>query len=138
MGPRSFERGERRRAQAQAQAKLQWGHVHSNVERQSPALPDGLPDPAASMGPRSFERGEQYLAAYVEKHGPASMGPRSFERGESMNNITIEISVSECFNGATFIRTWRGVLCGKEPKSSSASMGPRSFERGELPVVRVE
>ncbi len=84
MGPRSFERGEfglsegisaapRRFNGAtfirtwrdatsdatprQVLSRLQWGHVHSNVESlgQVPIFEQLL---EASMGPRSFERGE--------------------------------------------------------------------------------
>ena len=66
---------------ARKSAMLQWSHVHSNVETVW-----------------SMEEAEVFLKA--------SMEPRSFKRG----NVSVSSgtkSHSACFNGATFIQTWK-------------------------------
>ena len=109
--------------------KLQWSHVHSNVET-SGVSSGTRPRRQASMEPRSFKRGNQmpnvWLGATVElqwshvhsnvetglyftylnaKESLASMEPRSFKRGNLKPSTSRTLSAR--FNGATFIQTWK-------------------------------
>ena len=106
MEPRSFKRGNQKFSQHRAliAIRLQWSHVHSNVETFC-SLVNACANCTASMEPRSFKRGNQ------------SKGKK--------NNVTYTR-----FNGATFIQTWKLALPSLLSPCTCASMEPRSFKRG--------
>src|SRR5205809_207946 len=83
MEPRLFKRGNGLRGVARCSAPqlLQWSHVYSNVE--------------------TFKK----FMSVGSKLG-ASMEPRLFKRGNS-TGAGFKTSKSTCFNGATFIQTWK-------------------------------
>ncbi len=58
------------------------------------------------------------------------MEPRSIERGEKDGRRQWKES-RNCFNGATFNRTWREAGSRDQIPITGASMEPRSIERGE-------
>ena len=109
MEPRSFKRGNILDAHNRSTGgwRLQWSHVHSNVETPAGSNERGC-CMVASMEPRSFKRGN--LEAVRKRHAAAmaSMEPRSFKRGNLQ-----ELA-------AVFFK-------------AIASMEPRSFKRGNSP-----
>ena len=84
--------------------RLQWSHVHSNVET-SRTGDESNRRSRASMEPRSFKRGNASSRFDAERPQGASMEPRSFKRG---NSVSLSISAQRAL----------------------ASMEPRSFKRG--------
>ena len=83
----------------------------------------------ASMEPRSFKRGNQSAQEQSAARRRASMEPRSFKRGNVRDARRLP-SGDGCFNGATFIQTWKLSEARIRCLEGAASMEPRSFKRG--------
>ena len=113
MGPRSFNRGNRKIicGPVGLPALLQWGRGLSTAEIAA-ELQEVRLLLVASMGPRSFNRGNNPIRAKeLRKDLRASMGPRSFNRGNFRDQD------------------------GRDGRRE-ASMGPRSFNRGNSSRAR--
>src|SRR5260221_487705 len=83
MGPRSWDRGERRpeTSTGSKTTRLQWGRGLGTAES-SPNYARQFPDDPLQWG-RGLGTAESFRAAFLrEEFGLASMGPRSWDRGE--------------------------------------------------------
>ncbi len=107
MEPRSFKRGNEQLAAAgdEASIKLQWSHVHSNVETRRSRARDSRAR-RASMEPRSFKRGNVGGNGFVE-----------FELELQWSHVHSNVET-------------RGHSRGVNVSRRNASMEPRSFKRG--------
>ena len=162
MEPRSLERGN---AQAEVgyqggEFKLQWSHVHSNVETlrrgHARAQLRGFNGAtftrtwkqdhvkSAWFGGNSLQWSHVHSnvetgrgLATARTHVHASMEPRSLERGNADQCGKGSLHRTG-FNGATFTRTWKRHVHAQQDGARQASMEPRSLERGNVLVHGVE
>jgi len=135
MEPRFFKRGNAQpHSGFDADLKLQWSHVFSNVEI-TRRVRQELTSTAASMEPRFFKRGNEFFeVVFIKSFTEASMEPRFFKRGNIQRRhqnlfgggalqwshvfSNVEMTAPKpnsapaiiCFNGATFFQTWK-FLC---------------------------
>src|SRR6266508_3454343 len=125
MGPRSIERGIRRRSGGTSfiSNSLQWGRARSSAESSRSRSHRGVL--LASMGPRSIERGIFTAVKYVRPVRDWLQWGRARSSAESLAGGNQNLR-DESFNGAALDRARNLETDAPFDSPRVASMGPRS------------
>ncbi len=157
MGPRLFRRGNIFvRLMTHSPARLQWGHVFSDVEIFADLREKGIktklqwghvfsdveickrvafkPHQNGFNGATSFQTWKSRTMGRGTRANSSFNGATSFQTWKSLPQHRSSCRLP-CFNGATSFQTWKCLkplsgLCA----SCQASMGPRLFRRGNKTI----